>query len=145
MSWGIKITTLYLGFVAIILTLVFTCFRHKTELEFKDYYARELKFQDQIDARANADKLPVSIAYVIRDRSVEIILPEEVASPDLKGTVEFLRPSDASKDKSISLVVDEEGIQMIDPGFIKGVYKMQISFTSGGKNYFKEAIINFNK
>src|SRR5690349_21386396 len=101
MSWAIKITTLYLGFVAIILTLVFTCFRHKTELEFKDYYARELKFQDQIDARANADQLQVAIGYVVRDRSVEIILPKEILAPGMTGTVEFMRPSDASKDKRI--------------------------------------------
>ena len=46
MSWGIKITILYLGFVALILTLVFTCFGHKSELEYKDYYVRELKFQE---------------------------------------------------------------------------------------------------
>jgi len=144
MSWGIKITALYLGFVAIILTLVFTCFRHKTELESKDYYAKELKFQDQIDARSNADRLAVPIEYIIRDRSVEIILPKEVLSPDVKGNIEFIRPSDATKDKRIPLLTDEGGIQMINPGFIKGVYKMQISFRSKGKNYFKEAIINFN-
>jgi hypothetical protein len=57
MSWGIKITLLYLAFVALILTLVFTCFGHKTELEYKDYYARELRFQDQIDAATNAANL----------------------------------------------------------------------------------------
>ena len=50
MSWGIRITIMYLGFVGLILTLVFTCFGHKVELESKDYYARELRFQDQINA-----------------------------------------------------------------------------------------------
>jgi hypothetical protein len=34
---------------------------------------------------------------------------------------------------------------MIDPGFTKGVYKMQINFTSNGKKYYKEDIINFQK
>lgn len=144
MSWGIKITVLYLGFVSIILTLVFTCFGHKTELESKDYYAKELKFQDQIDARSNADKLSAPIDYSIRDRSIEFVLPKEVISPDLKGTIDFLRPSDASKDKTIPLLIDEHGIQIINPGFMKGVYKMQISFTSRGKSYFKEAVVNFN-
>ncbi|PBQ33689.1 hypothetical protein CNR22_18525 [Sphingobacteriaceae bacterium] len=144
MSWGIKITIVYLSFVAIILTLVITCFRHKTELEYADYYSKELKFQDQIDATSNADKLSVPIDYIIRERSVQIILPQEVVSKDLKGTIEFLRPSDASKDKTIPLITDENGIQMIDPGFIKGVYKMHISFVSKGSTYFKEAIVNFN-
>ena len=144
MSWGIKITILYLGFVGIILTLVFTCLGHKTELEFTDYYARELKFQDQINATANANQLEAPIDYVIRDRSVQIILPKQLMGDTISGTVHFLRPSDASKDKTIKLEPDEDGSQMIDPGFIKGVYKMRISFVNLGKNYYKEAIINFN-
>jgi len=144
MSWGIKITVLYLGFVAIILTLVFTCLRHKTELEHKDYYAKEIKFQGQIDATENSNRLHHPIAYRIMDRSVQITLPKEVLSENLKGTIFFLRPSDASRDKNIVLAADEDGLQMIDPGFIRGVYKMQISFTSQGKSYYKEAVINFN-
>lgn len=143
MSWGIKITVLYLGFVAIILTLVFTCFRHKTELESKDYYAKELKFQDQIDASLNSNALTQPISYNIMDRSIQIVLPKEIVSEQLSGTIYFMRPSDSTKDKTIALNTDEEGIQMIDPGFVKGVYKMQISLKSGDKNYFKEAIITF--
>lgn len=144
MSWGIKITVLYLGFVGIILTLVITCFGHKTELESKDYYVKEIKFQDQINATENSERLNNPITYKVMDRAIQIVLPKEVISDDLTGTVFFLRPSDASKDKSIPLMTDEEGVQMIDPGFIKGVYKMQISFTSLGKSYYKEAVINFN-
>ncbi len=144
MSWGIKITTLYLGFVTIILALVFTCFNHKTELVSKDYYAKELKFQNQIDAQSNANNLSVAINYMVDNRSVKIILPKEVLSPSLNGTVYFLRSNDATQDKTIPLMTDEDGVQIINPGFIKGIYKMHISFTSQGKSYFKEAVVNFN-
>jgi hypothetical protein len=144
MNWGLKITVLYLGFVAIILTLVITCFGHKTELEYKDYYAKEIKFQDQINATENAEHLINPITYKVMDRAVQIFLPKELISGDLKGSVYFLRPSDASKDKSVRLSTDEDGIQMLDPGLVKGVYKMQISFASMGKSYYKEAVVNFN-
>jgi len=144
MSWGIKITILYLGFVSIIITLVVTCFQHKTELEFKDYYAKEIKFQDQINATENSENLKNPITYKIMDRAVQIILPKEVITDNLNGEIYFLRPSDASKDKMIALAIDGGGIQTIDPGFVKGVYKMQISFTSMGKSYYKDAVINFN-
>ncbi len=143
MSWGIKITTLYLGFVAIILTLVFICFGHKTELEYKDYYAKELKFQDQIEARTNADNLQIPIEYMLFEQSVKITLPKEILTQGAKGTIEFLRPSDASMDKTIALHTDENGVQTIEAGFIKGIYKMHIALKSGNKNYFKEAVINF--
>lgn len=144
MSWGIRITILYLGFVAIILTLVITCFSHKSELVSKDYYIKELKFQEQIIAAANSEQLSQPITYKVLDRSVQLVLPKELLLHNLSGTVFFMRPSDSSKDKSIPLATDEEGIQMIDPGFVKGVYKMQISVKSGNKNYFKEAVISFN-
>jgi hypothetical protein len=144
MSWGTKITVLYIGFVCIILTLVFICFGHKTELEYKDYYARELKFQDQIDAINNANALVQGIDYEIKNRTVKIILPEKLMSGDFNGSALFLRPSDASSDLTLKLTPDTSGTQLIDEGFLKGVYKMQLSINSLGKSYFKEAIINFN-
>lgn len=144
MSWGIRITLLYLGFVTIILIMVFTSYGHKTELESKDYYARELKFQDQINATENSNRLVEPITYKMMDRSVQIVLPKEILSGSLSGEIMFLRPSDSSKDKLIPLAVDEQGVQTIDPGFVKGVYKMQLSVSSNGKSYYKEAVINFN-
>jgi len=143
MSWGIRITVLYLGFMALILTLVFTCMGNKSELESKDYYARELKFQDQLDATNNANALQKPIDYVIRERSVQLIFPQEILSADFSGEVNFIRPSDSSKDKKISLKPGTEGMQMIDPGFAKGVYKMQVVVKSNGKSYFKEATLTF--
>lgn len=143
MSWSIRIIILYTGFVALILTLVFTCIGHASELESPDYYARELKFQEQLDASGNAERLGTPIRYVVRERSVQLFLPPEVVSPGLIGTVSFIRPSDSSRDKAVAIQVDDAGVQMIDPGLMSGVYKMRIAFKSMGRAYFKEAVINF--
>lgn len=142
MNWGTRITLLYLGFVALILTLVFTCFGETVELESKDYYARELKFQGQIDAISNAKGLSQPIEHQVNGRSVEISFPKELLTTDFKGSVNFFRPSDSSKDKSLVLNPDGSGKQTLsDPALVKGVYKMQVSFVSHGKNYFKEDIV----
>ena len=142
MNWGIRITLLYLGFVALILTLVFTCMGQKVELESKDYYSKELKFQNQIDATNNANALNVLIEHKVSGRSVEIQVPSELLAADFNGTVNFFRPSDSSKDKLITLKPDANGRQILsDASFVKGVYKMQVSFVSKGKNYFKEEVV----
>ncbi|MCC6372945.1 MAG: FixH family protein [Bacteroidia bacterium] len=142
MNWGVKITVLYLGFVALILTLAFTCFGQKVELESKDYYAKELKFQNQIDASGNANSLTQPIEHQVIGRSVELNLPKEILNADLKGSINFLRPSDSSKDKLFELRPDSSGKQVLsDNTFIKGVYKMQISFVSNGKSYYKEDVV----
>src|SRR5262245_50808441 len=125
MSWSTKILTLYLGFVALILTLVFTCFGHKTELEYKDYYARELSFQEQLDAQANAGNLKEPIGYELDAGKVFLSFPEEILS-GLTGNIEFMRPSDASKDILIAARPDAAGNQVVD-GLSKGVYKMRIN------------------
>lgn len=145
MNWGTRITILYLGFVTLILVLAFTCFGQKVELESKDYYAKELKFQDQLDATTNANSLPERIEHTITERSVEIEFPKEILTPDLKGSIIFFRPSDSSKDRMIPIAPNADGKQLLnDKSFIKGVYKMQISFSSNGKNYYQEDIINFH-
>jgi hypothetical protein len=141
MSWGIRIFILYMGFVTLILALVFTCLRHKTELEYKDYYVRELNYQSQIDATANADALKIPLQYEIVEHSVRIQFPEEIGK--VNGTVNFLRPSDSSKDRKTALDPDENGLQIVDTDLSKGIYKMQISFTGRGKEYYREAVLNF--
>jgi hypothetical protein len=57
MNFGVKITALYLGFVALILTLVFMSFGQKVELVSKDYYAQEIAFQDKINSINNERSL----------------------------------------------------------------------------------------
>lgn len=144
MSWGIRITVLYLAFVALILTLVFTCMGEKIELESKDYYAKELKFQNQIDATNNVSSLSVPIEHLVKDKTVELTIPKELLSADFKGEAYFFRPSDSTKDKTIALKPDANGKQLLsDAGFIKGAYKLKISIESNGKSYYKEDVIYF--
>ena len=140
MSWAFKILLLYLGFVTIILTLVFTCFKHKTELEFTDYYARELRFQDQLNARSNADALVQPISYQLVGSAVLLQFPAAIRN-DVKGSVLFMRPSDSSKDRLVEVWPDENGSQLVG-GLTKGVFKMRIEVSSGGRDYFQEAVIH---
>lgn len=89
MSWGTKIAVLYLSFVGLIVGLAITCFGENVELESKDYYAKELKFQDQLNAENNANALDIGIEHRVLDKAVEITLPQELLSSDLKGSVTF--------------------------------------------------------
>ncbi len=142
MSWSYRILILYLGFVGIILSLVFTCFGEKVELESKDYYAKELRFQEQINASQNANDLDTPIAHEVRGKTVELQIPLKLLH-DLKGEVYFFRPSDSGLDKTIILQPDADGRCVIsDPGFKAGMYRMRISFTSADKMYYKEEVIN---
>jgi hypothetical protein len=145
MNWGTKITILYLAFVALIMALVITCFGQKSELESKDYFAKELIFQKQIDATNNANLLAQPIEHLVKGKTVSIKIPVELLSSDFRGTVDFIRPSDATKDKSLALIPNKKGELIVnEPSFIKGVYKMKISLTSKGREYFEESVVFFD-
>jgi hypothetical protein len=143
MSWGIRITILYLGFVAIIVSLVVIAMGNKHDLVAKDYYYQELKYQDRIDALANEKNLKVSIVHEIQSYAVILSFPGEELKNDFSGEVLFFRPSDAAKDLKLPLKFDRTGKQRIDKtSLTKGIYKMCITWTNGNKIFYKEEIIN---
>lgn len=142
MSWGFRIVILYLSFVALIVTLVVLCYGQKVELVSKDYYKQELQYQDKIDAINNANALSHSIDHSLNGNVVTLNINPEFDQAGFKGTVNFFRPSDSSKDFSVDLKFDANGQQTIDGSkFEKGLYKMQLSWESSGKKYFKEQVI----
>lgn len=146
MSWGIKITILYLSFVGMIVTMVVLCMGQTVDLESKDYYAKELAFQGRIDAAANANALENTITHDITSTHVVLKAPVEFLKQQITGEVVFFRPSDASKDVKLPLVFSATGEQTVDKKqFINGVYKMQLSWQHNNKNYYKEAIITIKK
>lgn len=143
MNWGLRITLLYLGFVALILTLVITSVNNPSELEYKDYYARELKYQDLIDATNNANQLNTPISYTVNGKTIAISVPEELRSEQTTGVVTLMRPSDTKLDREFKFQANIEGIQTIsDAQFAKGVYKLGINLEKNKRRYYKEAVIN---
>ena len=142
-SWSYRITILYVGFMALILTLVSICMKQTVELESKDYYAQELKYQDRIDATNNANTLAGTIEHEVNGKQIILSIPTEQLSKDFFGEVYFFCPSDGLKDIKVKMQFDASGKQLINnAGLQKGTYKMKLSWKSNGKNFYKEDIIS---
>ena len=103
MSWGIKITILYIGFVVLIVTMVAMTMSQKVDLVSKDYYAQELKFQDKIDQSNRANALIEPLNWMVSNGKIEINFPKEFKNQKITGTINLFRPSDASLDKKIAV------------------------------------------
>lgn len=143
MSWGLRITLLYLAFVGMIITLVILSSKENIDLEYKDYYARELKYQEQIDAEANEKALPESISHRIEQEAVVLSLPAAMQPASLKGELHFFRPSDAKLDVKLPLAFDAQGQLAIPRNkFSPGIYKLRINWEAEGKAYYKELVLN---
>ncbi len=142
MSWGIRITVVYTGFVILISSLVFISSTNKSELVAKDYYAQELKYQDRIDAIENEKQLKVSVECELNTDKITITYPHTEVGKTFNGEILFFRPSDSSKDLRIKLKFDENGRQIIQKTKLtKGIYKMCITWNNNNKTFYKEQII----
>lgn len=144
MNFGVKITILYLSFVALILTLVFMCFRQNVELVSKDYYAQEIKFQDKINAINNEKNLAGSISHSVNGKEIALIIDSTLVSDDFEGTVNFFRPSDSKKDFQVKMNFTNNKQLINGNELIHGTYKLQLSWVSNKTNYFKEEVIFIN-
>ena len=141
-TWGTRIAILYLSFVAGILFLIYKSMHQEVDLVSKDYYEREIKYQEIIDAKTNVHNLPNPVITEIRDDAVYIKLPEIFNNKQINGTVYFYRPSDVALDFKTALRTNNQLIQIIQKSMLQsGLYKMEIDFVVEGKKYFIEKTI----
>ena len=144
MNFGGRIVVLYLSFVALIVTLVVMSYGQKVELVSDDYYAQEMKFQDKIDAINNEKSLVASIHHSINGNEITLIADSSLLSNDFEWTIHFFRPSDSSKDIQLKMNFVNNTQAIDSKQLIHGAYKLQLSWTSNQKKYFKEEVIFIN-
>lgn len=144
MSWGNKLVIVFIVFAAFILTMVYKAVNTKVELVSKDYYKDELRYQDKIDGVNNANKLS-SVTVSQNSNELVVDLPKEMKGLKTEGDIWFYCSNDETKDKKLSLQVDDSGRQFIAKNKIsKGNYLMKLTWKSGGNSYYSEKALIVN-
>lgn len=142
MNWGTRIVIMYLGFVALIVTMVVVSMRQQVDLVTPDYYAKELKYQSNIDKANNHNQLNSSLKCSVLDGNIVINFPEEHKSESITGEVLVYKPSDAKSDKIISIEAVNGQMSIPSSVFSKGMYKVKIDWTVNDKSFYFEQVIN---
>lgn len=144
-SWGVKVTILYIGFVLLILGMVTLSMRQKVDLVAGDYYEQELRYQEKIDRIINSNALKKSLRWEVQQEAVKLNFPREFNGQNIKGSIYFFRPSDVALDQTFSISVDSSGVQIVAINQLKkGLYKMQISWDVDQEKYYNEGTIQIN-
>jgi hypothetical protein len=139
MNWGLRILILYGAFMALILFMVFRTMNESVDLVSENYYQDELKFQGQIDRENQSAALSQSPLANVSEKEVEVKFPGSISKEKISGTIKFYRPSDSSRDFSTALQLDSAGTQHISAEKLeKGIYQIQLTWTSAGKNFYNE-------
>lgn len=139
MNWGLRIVLVYLGFVAMILTLVVKARSEKIELVTPDYYAQEIVYQQRIEALTNAQALSDTLKVTATKEWVTVELPAECLGQIKNGLLRFYRPSDASLDASQTFHTEASvSMHYARSNLQPGLYLVQCSWQTNGQDYYME-------
>jgi len=139
MNWGNKLLLVFVAFGAMISFMAYRCMMTPVNLVAKEYYKDELGYQQVIDARQKAGTLSGRIGLRQSAEFITLSLPQEMKSREVKGSVQFYCPSDASKDRRFGLDMGGSASQEISHRLLlPGRYVVRMQWESGGAHYFDE-------
>jgi hypothetical protein len=134
MNWGRSIVFVFIFFAAFIGVLAVVCFREDVSLVSHKYYEDDLQFQRQYDQLENASKLAIKPTIQLFDKQLSVSYLNFTALQ--QGTVKLLRPGNALLDHSYQLKNQADSIQQFYvPNAIPGLYKVQITWQEGNKEF----------
>jgi nitrogen fixation protein FixH len=141
-NWG---TGIFIVIVFIFLGVIgFFIFSANLDINLveKNYYEKELVYEQRISHMRNANNLPEKIRIEsISDRLV-LHFPDTVRNTELKGTIWFYRPSDESKDFTVPINLDDSLCQSIAKERISpGKYTLKIDWEMAGTRYYQEEVL----
>ncbi len=139
--WPLGIIFAFVLFVGGTVGLIVMASLHSEELVSADYYAQELRYQQQMERqdRARALPEPARIAYDAATQTITITLPPLQASQHPTGTIQLYRPSAAGQDRKLELKLDAAGRQILSVRELSpGLWRVRVNWTCEGQDYAAE-------
>lgn len=137
-SWGYRIATLYIGFVAMLVTMAFLSANSRTDLERVDYYEEELKHDEKMDAIKNMNELNETIVVEPVTDQLRVIYPKSFHTNNAEIELWVYNAANATKDKRISFVCEGKDQYILTKHWDKGTYQLRFHSKTNSKNYFFE-------
>jgi len=135
LNWGHYIA-IFLGvFIIFILSFVYKAFvddRYDHKI-IDNYYEKEIKYQEEIDAVDNANKLSEKLSIKRINQGVIIAFPKNIES--ITGTIIFERPSNEKLDFKLPIKLENNTMLLSNKKLVAGIYNVKIDWTADGIKY----------
>lgn len=139
MSWGNKLLVTFIVFAGGMIFLVCKSIMSDFQMVEKDYYKKELSYQQVIDGTKEAGQLSSLAAVQDDEKGITIQLPAEMKNKNPSGEVWFYCAYDEKRDRHFKLETDGNAVQSIAPGkVLAGNYTVKISWKDDQKSYYAE-------
>ena len=145
-KWGFGVFALYGVFILFILSLVMYVSLQDIQVVEKDYYKKDLAYQDQIGRIERANQLEKKLTINVSPESGNILINFPVeANKEISGSIKLFRPSNARLDFEIAIDTDSMGVQEIDiTSLVSGYWKMKMNWTVDSIGYYQEEPLVIN-
>ena len=123
----------------ILVGIVYVFMNQDVDLVTKDYYGKELKYQNHIDKVNNTGELGKEVGISLLKNIVQLTFPDSVFDKKAAGIIYFYRPSGSGRDFSLPVAVTGNNTQIINTSKLeKGLWKIKVEWGMDGKDFYSE-------
>ena len=141
-SWGKGITLVILLFIVGIGYLVYRTTIVKSEMVTDNYYEKELKHEEVLQAERNALNLSALPKVELQTNQIVVDFPKEMMPTKILGDIVFYKPNKSADDKSYPISLSADNTQVINLSELaKGVYQIQIKWKQDEVPYYFQSDI----
>ncbi len=144
-NWGTGIVLAFIAFISFILYFVVRMSmddRANHDLVTKEYYKRELAYQNEIDASENAAKMGAKLKVVKSEEGLTIFFPNQFEPNKIKGTVSLYRPSNKHLDIDFPISLSKTHLLIPDNRLVDGRWDINVKWEYKGKTFLhKEKLV----
>lgn len=139
MNWGNKLLVAFLGFAGGMSFLVYRSVKTDFELVEKDYYKKEIVYQQVIDGTQRANELGTVVEMKQTSGAVLISLPAEMKGKFISGTALFYCAYDQKKDRTAEWESADASAKLtVQVVLSPGTYTGKLQWYCEGRNYYAE-------
>jgi hypothetical protein len=126
-------------FILIMTQFMVRAYHNQETLVSEDYYAKEIRYQEQIDKMHNTSALGEAVQFEALPGRLVIDFPRSMHGQAITGELFLMRPSDVRSDLRVPITADADGRFTIDTGDqLQGAYSAHLEWQVAGNEYLTE-------
>lgn len=141
-NWGKGLTIAITLFVCATLGMVAYIISLDYHMVTEHHYEKAVNYQQHIDRLEQTSTLIKPVKIELVNRQIQIRFPSSLSKSNLSGSVELYRPSNPALDQTVTLSLNDKGIQNLAMSEkAKGKWLVKVSWSANGKKYYKQQAI----
>lgn len=117
--------------------------RNGEELVTEDYYAKELRFQQDIDLLQRAAAHGESVLMEVKGEQLRVVFPAALRGRKITGNLYLMRPSNARADQHLQVEADSNGTFTVGTAhWLRGHYRARLDWQADGNDHLSEQALD---